>query len=112
MHPRIELVYDPECPNVERTRAAIHAALAAVGAPIAWREWDCTDPATAESLRFLGSPSVLVNGQDVGCGSASVRPAAANSCRIYQDECGCNCGAPSVDLILRAFANSASDERA
>lgn len=109
-HPKIEMVYDPTCPNVDRARAAIRAALAAIGAPIAWREWDCTDAATPESLRALGSPSVLVNGQDVGCGGGSMAQADANSCRIYRDDCGCICGAPSVELILKAIANTSAAE--
>ena len=102
-HLRIELVFDPECPNVERARVAIRGALAAIGAPVVWREWDCTDPATPSELRSLGSPSVLVDGRDVGCGTVSMAQADANSCRIYRDDCGCICGAPSVELILKAI---------
>ena len=109
-HPKIEMVYDPTCPNVDLARTAIRTALAAIGAPIAWREWDCTDPATPEALRVLGSPSVLVNGQDVGCGGGSMAQADANSCRIYRDDCGCICGAPSVELILKAIANGRASE--
>lgn len=108
--PRIELVYDPTCPNVDRARSAIRAALAAIDAPAAWREWDCTEAATPPALRRLGSPSVLVNGQDVGCGGGSMAQADANSCRIYRDDCGCICGAPSVELILRAIESSAASE--
>lgn len=110
MYPRIEMVYDPTCPNVDDARAAIRTALGAIGAPIAWREWDCTDPATPQPLRALGSPSVLVNGQDVGCSGGTMAQADANSCRIYRDDCGCICGAPSVELILKAFANSRGSE--
>lgn len=105
-HPRIELVYDPTCPNVDRARAAIRRALASIGAPVAWREWDCTEPSTPPAFRVLGSPSVLVNGQDVGCGTGTMAQADANSCRIYQDDCGCICGAPSMELILAAIARS------
>ena len=109
-HPRIEMVYDPTCPNVDRARAAIRGALGALGAPVAWREWDCTDPATPDNLRVLGSPSVLVNGVDVGCGGGTMATADANSCRIYSDDCGCICGAPSVDLILKAIAATRARE--
>jgi hypothetical protein len=108
--PRIELVYDPTCPNVEQARAAIRGALAAVGAPIAWRETDCSDDATPAALRALGSPSVLVNGRDVGCGGGTMARAEANSCRIYRDDCGCICGAPSVELILETIAATRAAE--
>ena len=109
--PRIELIYDPACPNVVRARLAIREALATIGAPMAWREWDCTEESTPAALRILGSPSVLVNGQDVGCGGGSMAQADANSCRIYRDDCGCVCGAPSAELILRVIETvNASEE--
>jgi mercuric ion transport protein len=108
--PRVEMVYDPDCPNVERARAAIRNALAAVGAPGVWREWERADPATPVALRHLGSPSVLVNGMDVGCDGGSMADADANSCRIYTDDCGCICGAPSTELILRVIAATRREE--
>lgn len=108
---RIELVYDPTCPNVDRARSAIREALATIGAAVTWREWDCSDPSTPAAFRTLGSPSVLVNGQDVGCDQGSMAQADANSCRIYRDDCGCICGAPSAALILRMIeAGDASKE--
>lgn len=109
-YPQIEMVYDPECPNVEGARTAIRDALSAIGAPLAWREWDCTDAHTPVALRTLGSPSILVNGHDVGCDSGSIVQADANSCRVYRDECGCICGAPSAKLILKAIASSRAAE--
>jgi hypothetical protein len=110
---RIELVYDPTCPNVDRARSAIREALATTDAPVVWREWNRTDSSTPAALRTLGSPSVLVNGRDVGCGQGSMAQADANSCRIYRDDCGCICGAPSAELILRAIEDcDASQETA
>jgi mercuric ion transport protein len=109
-HLRIEMVYDPDCPNVDRARAAIRGALEAIGAPVAWREWDRNDPSTPAALAVLGSPSVLVNGRDVGCDGGSMAQADANSCRIYQDDCGCICGAPSIELILRTIAENRGSE--
>jgi len=102
---RIELVYDPTCPNVRQARDAIRGALGALGAPIAWREWVRDGPGTPAALRRFPSPSVLVNGEDVGCGGNSLREADATACRIYADDSGCICGAPSVQLILRTIAN-------
>ena len=104
---RIELVYEPTCPNVEQARDAIGKALAVLGAPVAWREWVRDDPATPPALRELASPTVLVNGQDVGGGGGSIAAADANACRIYADDCGC-IGAPSVELILRTVARQRS----
>jgi mercuric ion transport protein len=100
---RIELVYDTTCPNVERARAAIRAALLSVGEPMEWQEWERGADATPAALRGLGSPSVLVNGRDVGCDEGTSAGADANSCRIYTDESGCLCGAPAAGLIVDAL---------
>jgi hypothetical protein len=97
---RVELVYDLTCPNVDQARAAIRSALTAVDAPPVWQEWLRDDPDTPAPLRQFGSPSVLVNGQDVGGDEGTLMHADANSCRVYPDECGCLCGAPSAQLIL------------
>jgi mercuric ion transport protein len=101
---RVELVYDPDCPNVERARLAIRTALTKVGAPAVWREWDRGDPATLGVLRSLGSPSVLVNGLDVGADGVIVSETSANSCRVYKDERGRTCGAPTAEMIMMTIA--------
>lgn len=100
---RIELVYARDCPNVNLARAMVSAALAAVGAQKRWIEWDRDDPATPPGRRLFGSPTVLVNGQDVGCNENEEVQSDAHSCRVYMDECGCLCGAPSAGLIARAI---------
>ena len=99
----VELVYDRDCPNVDRDRTMIGAALFAVGAAREWTEWDRDDAATPATLQEFGSPTVLVNGRDVGCDENEEARSDANSCRVYVDECGCICGAPSVELITRAI---------
>jgi hypothetical protein len=101
--PRIELVYDVDCPNVERARSAIRAALHAIGAPEHWKEWERGASHTPAALRHFGSPSVLVDGRDVGCDEGAALTAQASACRVYLDERGCLCGAPSAQLILRAL---------
>lgn len=102
---RVDLVFDPTCPNVEKARAAIRAALLAVGAPAEWREWEREAEQTPPSLRAYGSPTVLVNGADVAGGDDAAR-ADANSCRVYVDECGCLCGAPSAQQIVSAIEST------
>jgi mercuric ion transport protein len=100
---RVELVYDRDCPNIERARAMIRAALSEVGADIQWTEWDREGAETPAELRSFGSPTVLVNGHDVGCDENEEAQADANSCRIYTDDSGCICGAPSARLIASAI---------
>lgn len=102
---RVELVFDPTCPNVEQARGAIRAALLAVGAPVHWKEWERGAEATPPGLRAFGSPTVLVNGADVSGGDEAAK-ADANSCRVYVDECGCLCGAPSTQQIVSAIEST------
>ena len=107
--PRVELVYDPDCPNVERARAVLRAALSEAGIPEKWQEWERGAADTPGSLRELGSPSILVNGRDIGCDEGESVKADANSCRIYVDDSGSLSGAPSKQLILRALARERRD---
>ena len=100
---QVDLIYERSCPNIERARMMIRAALLDVGAEVVWREWDRDDDTTPLPLRRYGSPTVLVNGRDVGCDENESAQSDAGSCRIYFDDCGCACGAPSAQLIARAI---------
>ena len=105
---RVELVYDRTCPNVEMARSAIRGALAAIGAPTEWTEWERGTDATPLPLRALGSPTILVNGRDVAGTDETAQP-DANSCRVYLDECGCLCGAPTAQQIGKAIEAALTD---
>ena len=37
---KVELITDPDCPNVEATREQLRQAFAAVGEVPSWDEWD------------------------------------------------------------------------
>ena len=100
---RVELVFDVTCPNVARARAMIRMALLAVGAPTTWQEWDRAGADTPDAFRRLGSPTVLVNGADLGCDESDPPTADAMSCRVYVDSEGCVSGAPSSELIVAAI---------
>jgi len=99
---RIELVFDRECPNVEEARRRIRAALLEVGAEPCWTEWDREGDATPEIFKRYGSPTVFVNGRDVGDGANGMVQASANSCRIYLNDDEVS-GAPSARLIANAI---------
>jgi hypothetical protein len=45
-----------------------------------------------------------VNGLDVGADGGIVAEASANSCRVYTDERGRVCGAPTARMILATIA--------
>lgn len=85
---QIELVYDPGCPNVGRARDVLAAACRAAEMPAVWTEWSSDDPECPGYARSLGSPSILVNGEDVAPGPhpwAPRNPANGPRCRVYRD---------------------------
>jgi len=93
--PRVELVYFPSCPNIDRAREQLARAISLVGAPLTWSEWSNEDPAAPERTRGFGSPTVLVDGREV-TGSEPFQGAA--SCRLYAGE-----GGPPVQVIATAL---------
>lgn len=85
---QIELVHDPGCPNVARAREVLATACREMDVPAVWTEWSSEDPACPEHARNLGSPSILVNGEDVAPGPhpwAPHTPGAGPRSRVYRD---------------------------
>ena len=101
----VELIFDADCPNVADARLQLSRAFAAVGQTPAWREWDGGDAASPDYVRFYGSPTILVDGNDVASASPS---AAADCCRLYTDTEGRYQGVPPVGLIAQGLAISAA----
>ena len=98
---KIEILYFDGCPNhlpaVERVRTVLQE----MNLPDVVVEVKITDPATAKPLRFLGSPTVLIDGLDM-------EPAARDSdqfgfsCRTYLTE-GRRDGLPAKELVQAAI---------
>jgi len=65
---QIELVYDPGCPNVGDARTVLTAACREAEIPAVWTEWATDDPECPTYALNLGSPTILVNGEDVAPG--------------------------------------------
>jgi mercuric ion transport protein len=101
--PRVELVYDTDCPHADTARGMIRHALSGLGSASQWIEWNRDDPNTPAALRRYGSPTVLVNGRDVASEENEDTGSEGNSCRVYTDESGRYAGAPSAELIARAL---------
>lgn len=85
---QIELVYDPGCPNVDLARDTLTAACRKAEVPAVWTEWNSEDADCPAHARNLGSPTILVNGEDVAPGPhpwAKREPGAGPRCRVYRD---------------------------
>lgn len=98
--PRVELIYDTDCPNIRPARKALLRAFAGTGIPPSWLEWDRHSPESPAYVRAFGSPTILVDGRDV----AGAAPGGEDaSCRLYRNETGTYEGAPAAEDIAQAL---------
>lgn len=96
--PKIELVYDPDCPNVEHARVRLREAIGEEGQGLQWTEWVSDDPSLPEHARGYGSPTILIDERDVAGDSERGR-----SCRLYDQGDGTLHPAPSAAAIITAL---------
>lgn len=80
---RVELLYFDGCPSHERLLPIVHRLAAEAGAEVALRRIETHESAEAE--RFLGSPTVRVNGRDIDPG-AGRRIDYGLKCRLYRSK--------------------------
>jgi hypothetical protein len=85
--PRVEIPYFEGCPNHEPALALVERLASELRVEPEIEPVEVADPDGAVALRFLGSPTVRVDGVDVEPG-AEERRDFAFSCRIYRREGG------------------------
>ncbi|MCA9606207.1 MAG: MerC domain-containing protein [Myxococcales bacterium] len=103
--PKVELVYDADCPNVAKAREALMRGFGAAGVTARWAEHlSVKAPAYA---RGLGSPTILVDERDVSAGG---EPSPEACCRLYETGDGRLAGVPDVEVIARAIERAADRE--
>ena len=97
----VEVLYFEGCPNHQPAVERVQSVLREEGIASQISQVEVPDSETAKRLRFLGSPSIRVNGVDVEP-SAVLSEAFGLMCRTYQDGC-CHSGVPSVEVIRQAI---------
>ena len=65
----IDVLYFGGCPNHDLTVKLVREIVTTLGVELEIREIEVSGPEQAQALRFLGSPSVRVNGRDVEPGA-------------------------------------------
>jgi copper chaperone CopZ len=98
---KIEVLYFSGCPNHAPAVERVKEALRSEGLSGDIAEIEVLDTETAQRLKFLGSPSIRVNGLDVEPEARS-RTEFGMMCRTYADGC-CHGGLPSHELIRSAL---------
>lgn len=99
--PRVDLIYDRDCPNVQAAREALLRGFNAAGLVPGWLEWDRNSPGSPGYVRHYGSPTILVEGRDV----AAAQPLEdSDACRVYDHGVEGLSGVPGVQAIAFALA--------
>ena len=93
---QIDLCYFEGCPSWQEGLQNLESALAQLGSQAQICMLKVEDDAQAEKLRFLGSPSFQVDGQDLW---PAERKRYYLSCRVYPTPNGM-CGAPTIDMLV------------
>jgi mercuric ion transport protein len=100
---KVELIYEQSCPNIVAAREQLILAFNQANLTPQWQEWEMNHPETPDYARQYGSPTILVNGQDV---SGESLTDTSVCCRIYQDSDVANRGVPAVSKIVAALGSA------
>jgi hypothetical protein len=105
---KVELLYFDDCPSYARFLPRLEALIerAGVDADVELRRVESPDAAHAE--RFLGSPTVRVEGRDIEPG-ADERTDFGLKCRLYRTPDGLQ-GTPPEDRVLAALGATGHQE--
>ena len=101
-HQTVQILTFEGCPNRARAIAFVDRVVAESGISTSVEVVDVADPAQAVALRFLGSPTIRVDGMDIESGTGE-RDDFALACRVYRTEAGLQ-GLTDPNLLELALA--------
>ena len=96
---KVEVLYVAACPSHPEAVKLVRSVLAAQGVVTEIHEVLVRDEEMANELRFLGSPTIRINGRDVAAESEEPRSYAL-SCRLYRGSK--QIGLPPAEMVQRA----------
>jgi hypothetical protein len=100
---RVEVLYVAECPGRRHAVQLVRGILAAEGVVAEIHEVFVKDERMANKLKFPGSPTIRIDGRDVG-EETGERQGFALRCRLYS---GAKVAAlPPAELVRRAIAKA------
>lgn len=102
---KVELIYDADCPNVTQARSLLIKAFTRTGISARWLEWERTASESPGYARACGSPTILVDEQDVAETSAV---SGSGACRVYSDSAGRLSGVPPLETVCSALLAKAA----
>ncbi len=106
---RVQFLYWEECPSHPKAWQRLNAVLAELGVSAKIERIAVTTDEQAARLRFLGSPTIRIDDQDIDP-AANQQPVRL-SCRLYYTEDRRPSPLPSEAMIGRAVLKALSEER-
>jgi len=100
--PLVEVLTFEGCPHAEPALELVKRVLADSGVGATVRRLDVPDAEAAAAQRFLGSPTIRVNGRDIEPGITE-RDQYVLSCRIYRTDSGLK-GEPDEQWLREALS--------
>lgn len=102
--PKVELIYEKTCPNIGPARELLRAAFKRMQLSDNWIEWEVSSPDVPEHCKGYGSPTILIDGNDI----TGEQPNDNNACcRIYIDNAALK-GIPELERVMAALRASLS----
>ena len=105
---KVEILYVSECPSHPAAVNLVKDVLAAQGIATDIHEVLVRDEGMAGQLKFLGSPTIRINGRDV-VGEAPTTKNFVLCCRLYAGSK--QIGLPPAELVHRAVQEARKAER-
>jgi hypothetical protein len=99
--PLVEVLTFPGCPNRDAAIALTVRVRDQLGSAAELRVIDIPDQPAAEQARFLGSPTIRVDGRDIEPG-AEDQEEYVHACRLYQHQHSLR-GLPEEDWLRQAL---------
>jgi hypothetical protein len=103
--PQIEVLTFAGCPHAQPALDLVERLISELAPGASVRHVDVSDLEHAKAHRFLGSPTIRVNGRDIEPG-ADARTDYTLACRIYQTGGGAT-GEPDERWLREALAEAA-----
>lgn len=101
----VEILAFEGCPNRERATALVESVVADAGVDAEVRVIAVPDVEAAQRTRFLGSPTIRVNGRDIEPG-ADGRRDFLYGCRVFRTDSGLS-GMPEPQWLRAALLEHA-----
>jgi hypothetical protein len=104
---KVELYYFDECPSWQQARESLQEALQLEKISAEIETIRVTNADDVQLKRFIGSPTIRIDGIDIEGPAAELR-GYAYGCRVYTDG-GRTAGWPSVTQVRRALQREHRD---